>query len=1091
MQFLYNKINTTLKENTSVICQNDEFLSIYINSLKKDNILVVANTLYEANKIYDSLSNYNPDVLFFPTDEFLSEEVYATSPELKITRLETLNKITSDNTKHIVITNLMGVLRYLPTKESWNKSKITLKKNLEIDKDELISHLFEIGYNVESFVKKTGDIAKRGFILDIFPCLQENPIRIEFFGDEIESIRIFDIETQLSTKEIEEIQIFPMSEFISKKENITRKQKYLNYYEKTNSILDYLKDPILIYKDINQIKASYIKLREDLFEYAAEKEDQIKTDYMFDLNNIITKRNIYVESFDSIQDTKYDAVINLNIKNQTNYEENIDLLNKDIDRFLNQGKTIVIALSSNKQITNLKDALKMKSIITDETNIVSNKVNLIEKRINDGFMYEDFVILSEKNIFKTKNIKSKYTSKFRYGSKINDINKLVVGDYVVHEMHGIGIYSGIITLEKSGVLKDYILVKYKNNENLYIPVEKIDLITKFQEGEGVRPNINSLGGTEWHKTKLRVRSRIKDIAEKLLKISAERKLQEGFAFEADNNEQLEFEKEFIYEETKDQLISTKEIKDDMESTIPMDRLLCGDVGYGKTEVAFRAIFKAVSNNKQVAYLCPTTLLSNQQYNSALDRFKNYPISMALLNRFTPKKEVNRVLEGLSKGTIDIVFGTHRLLSNDIKFKNLGLLVIDEEQRFGVTHKEKIKEYKANVDVLTLSATPIPRTLQMAMVGLRGLSMIETPPVNRYPVQTYVLEENPFIIKEAIYKELSRYGQIYILFNNVEKIESKVREIERLVPDAKVVFAHGQMNKTEIETIMIDFIDRKYDILVCTTIIETGIDIPNVNTLIVIDSDRFGLSQLYQIRGRVGRTNKIAYAYLMYDKKKTLNEIATKRLKTIKEFTELGSGLSIALRDLSIRGSGDILGSEQSGFIDTVGIELYTRMINEEVEKLKGIYKEKHIEEQTPLININTHIEDAYVLDEDIKIEIHKKINEIDSYEKLVEIKEELEDRFGKISDNLLLYMYQEWFEKLARDKGIEKVNQNKKSIDLLFTREKTDTLNINDLYYESQFINKHFKFSYEYKRLKVTLDTSKLNKHFLYYALEFLNIVDN
>lgn len=634
------------------------------------------------------------------------------------------------------------------------------------------------------------------------------------------------------------------------------------------------------------------------------------------------------------------------------------------------------------------------------------------------------------------------------------------------------------------------MVKYKNNENLYIPVEKIDLITKFQEGDGIKPKINTLGGTEWQKTKLRVRSKIKNIAEKLIKISAERKLRDGFAFLKDTEDQLEFEKEFIYEETKDQLVSTKQIKDDMESSSPMDRLLCGDVGYGKTEVAFRAIFKAISNNKQVAYLCPTTLLSKQQYNNALDRFKNYPISIALLNRFTTKKELNKILEGLSKGTIDIVFGTHRLLSKDVKFKSLGLLVIDEEQRFGVVHKEKIKEYKTNIDVLTLSATPIPRTLQMAMVGLRGLSLIETPPINRYPVQTYVLEENNLIIKEAIYKEMSRNGQIYILFNNVEKIEDKVKEIEKLIPEAKVTFAHGKMKKTQIEDIMIDFIDNKYDVLVCTTIIETGIDIPNVNTLIVIDSDRFGLSQLYQIRGRVGRTNKIAYAYFMYDKKKILNETAIKRLKTIKEFTELGSGLSIALRDLSIRGSGDILGSEQSGFIDTVGIDLYTKMINEEVEKIKGTYKEKNSEEQPPLINIDTHIEDEYVLDENIKIEIHKKINEIDSYEKLLEIKDELEDRFGKVSDKLLLYMYQEWFEKLARDKGIEKVNQNKNSVDLLFTKEKTDTLNINDLYYEAQFINKNFKFSYEYKRLKVTLNTFKLNKHFLYYALEFLNIID-
>lgn len=1090
MEFLYDKINTNIEKKTLIVCQSDEFLSIYINSLKDKNILVVANTLYEANKIYDSISNYNNDVLFFPTDEFISEEIYATSPELKVTRLETLNKIVQTNSKKIVITSLTGLLRILPTKENWKNSILNLKLNQDINKDDLINHLFEIGYEVDSFVKKTGDIAKRGFILDIFPCLEENPIRLEFFGDQIESIREFDIDNQLSIKELDEITIYPMSEFISKNKDAKKQQKYLKNYEKTASILDYLENSILVYKDINQIITSYNKLEEDIFNYSKEIKENEEANYIHDLYKISANKEVHISSLDNIGSKDYDLTITLDVKNQYNYEENIELLNLDISQYIKQEKTVIIALSSKKQILNIKDIIKDKSIITDESNIKENTINLLEKKINDGFIYENYVVFSEKNILKAKSTKSKYASKFKYGTKINDINKLNFGDYVVHESHGIGIYSGIVTLEKGGVLKDYILVKYKNNENLYIPVEKIDLITKFQESQGTKPKINSLGGTDWQKTKLRVRNKINDIAQKLIKVSAERKLQEGFSFSKDTEDQTEFEKEFIYEETKDQLLSTKQIKDDMELPYPMDRILCGDVGYGKTEVAFRAIFKAISNNKQVAYLCPTTLLSKQQYNSALERFKNYPVSIALLNRFTTKKELNKILEDLVKGKIDILFGTHRLLSKDVKFKSLGLLIIDEEQRFGVTHKEKIKEYKSNIDVLTLSATPIPRTLQMAMVGLRGLSLIETPPINRYPVQTYVLEENPLIIKEAIYKEMSRGGQVYILFNNVEKIESKVKEIEKLVPDSKITFAHGKMNKNEIENIMIDFIDKKYDILVCTTIIETGIDIPNVNTLIIIDSDKFGLSQLYQIRGRVGRTNKIAYAYLMYDKKKILSEMATKRLKTIKEFTELGSGLSIAIRDLSIRGSGDILGSEQSGFIDTVGIELYTRMINEEVEKIKGTYKEKLEKDQTPLINIDTHIEDTYVLDDNIKIEIHKKINEIDSYEKLLEIKEEIEDRFGKVSDNLTLYMYQEWFEKLARDKGIEKVNQNKNSIDLLFTREKTETLNINDLYYEAQFINKKFRFSYEYKRLKVTLDTFKLDKHFLFYALEFLNIVD-
>jgi len=1090
MDFINDKLNNKIKNKTSVLCSNDEFMCIFINSLKETNILVVTNTLYEANKIYDSLINYNTNVLFFPTDDFISEEALAASPELTITRIETINKSIISSDKKIIITDLMGLLRYLPTKENWKRNIKTLKVGDSISKDSLVKELYEIGYNNNPIVRKTGDYANRGFILDIFPCLEDSAIRIEFWGDVIESIRYFDIDTQLSTNNIEEITICPTSEFISTKMDAKRKQKYLKNYEEVNSIIDYLDNPVLIYKDINQIKTSYNKIKEDIFEYSNSKEEELSTNYIHDLEEIKPKFEVFLMNIDNICSEKVDLNINLELKDVFDYEGNFELLNADIRSYINQKQTIIIFLSSNKQVNSIGEYIKLPIVITDENNIKENSINVIEKKINDGFIYDKYVVFSERNIYKKTESKSTYKSRFRYGTKINDINKLNVEDYVVHEVHGIGIYSGIITLEKNGALKDYLLIKYKNNENLYIPVEKIDLITKYSQNEGIKPKISGLGGTEWQKTKLRVRNKIKDIADKLIKVSVERLAIEGFAFEKDSEDQLEFEREFIYEETKDQLTSTKQIKEDMESNHPMDRLLCGDVGYGKTEVAFRAIFKAVSSGKQVAYLCPTTLLSNQQYKNASIRFKNYAISIAILNRFTSKKDLIKTLEGLKKGTIDIVFGTHRLLSNDVIFKSLGLLIIDEEQRFGVIHKEKIKEYKSNIDVLTLSATPIPRTLQMAMVGLRGLSLIETPPVNRYPVQTYVLEENDHIIKEAIYKELSRKGQVYILFNRVEKIENKVRELERLVKDARITYAHGKMNKTEIENIMMDFINQKYDVLVCTTIIETGIDIANVNTLIVIDSDKFGLSQLYQIRGRVGRTNKIAYAYLMYDKRKILSENATKRLKTIKEFTELGSGLSIALRDLSIRGSGDILGSEQSGFIDSVGMELYTKMINEEVEKLKGTYIKKNIEEETSLINIDTHIEDSYVLDEAIKIEIHKKINEIDSYEKLIEVKIELEDRFGRVSENLLLYMYQEWFEKLARDKGIEKVNQNKNSIDILFTKEKTDTLDINDLYYKTIDISKSFRFSYEYKRLKVTLDTIKLEKHWLYYALEFLIIVD-
>ena len=554
----------------------------------------------------------------------------------------------------------------------------------------------------------------------------------------------------------------------------------------------------------------------------------------------------------------------------------------------------------------------------------------------------------------------------------------------------------------------------------------------------------------------------------------------------------EFEKDCPFKLTTDQQIAVNQIKGDMEDDKPMDRLLCGDVGFGKTEVAFRAIFKAIVDSKQVLLLCPTTILSDQHYKNALKRFENFPVNIELLNRFTTEKETKRIKAGLLDGTIDLVIGTHRLLSRDIEVKNLGLLVIDEEQRFGVLHKERIKEYKTNIDVLTLTATPIPRTLQMSMVGIRSLSLIETPPVDRYPIQTYVVEENDQLIRDAIYKELSRNGQIFILFNSVEKIQLKVEKIKKLAPDAKVDFAHGQMNKTTLENKMINFVNKEFDILVCTTIIETGIDIPNVNTLIILDADRFGLSQLYQIRGRVGRSNKFAYAYLMYNPQKVLTETAVKRLNVIKEFTELGSGFSIATRDLSIRGAGDILGSEQAGFIDTVGIELYLKMLDNEVERRKGklILEEDEIEDSNKqVINISTHIKDEYVLDEKLKIEIHKKINEIDSKKKLIKVKEEIEDRFGKIDDDMYIYMYSEWFEKQIKQINVKKVNQTKNYIELIFSKDLAKYLDMEELFIEAFRISTMFRFKSKESTISIILDTIKLDKHPIYYLTDLLDYI--
>ncbi len=1088
------KIDNIDKKTVGLVGLNDEFFSLYVNKLlnkQKKNILIVTPTLFEANLINNSLSTYTNNNYLFPMDDFLTSESIAISPDLKVTRLETINR-TFDLQNKIIVTHLNGYLRYLPTKEKYQSSILNLIKNKEYKREKLIDDLISIGYKTETLVTKTGEIGIRGFVIDIFPIEFEHPIRIEYFGDEIDSIRIFDEDTQKTIEEIEEVKILPYTEFLTDNfnEEYQEKQKYLKKLMngKINSIYDYLDNPITIFKNYNQIKVAFNTQLEQMFEYKIDKDTKFDSDYMYNLNEIKQDKVIYYNTVENIfENVSSENIINYQIKDINSFSENIEAINKFINEQIYLNKTIIIAIK-DYQIKSFTKFIEHSYVITNYQNILKNQVNIIDMAINKGFIYKDIIILTESELFIKHINKAKYKTNFKYSSKIKNINNLEIGDYVVHTLHGIGIYNGIKTLKQGEVLKDYLEILYLGKDKLYIPVEKIDLISKYTGKEGIVPKINKLGGTEWEKTKLRVKNKIKDIADKLLKIYALREMKKGFQFSKDNELQLMFESEFPYEPTKDQLYATKQIKEDMESSMPMDRLLCGDVGYGKTEVAFRAMFKAVNDGKQVLYLCPTTILSNQQYENAIQRFKNFPINIALLNRFTSTKNTKEIIEKLKNGKVDILFGTHRILSSDIKPNNLGLLIIDEEQRFGVIHKEKIKEYKENVDVLTLTATPIPRTLQMSMTGLRSLSLIETPPVDRYPVQTYVLEENIHIIKDAVYKELSRGGQIFILYNSVEKLEAKKQELQKLLPEARIIEAHGQMNKNEIENRMIDFINNKYDVLLCTTIIETGIDIPNVNTLIIYNADCFGLSQLYQIRGRVGRSNKIAYAYLMYQQNKMLNETAIKRLNVIKEFTELGSGFKIATRDLSIRGAGDILGSEQAGFIDNIGIELYLKILNEEVAKLKGEeIKEEENTDEKPLISVDTHISDEYVKDIDLKIEIHKKINEIDSYNKLIIVKNELEDRFGKIDEKILIYMYEEWFEKIAKKLEVERVNQTKNYIELVFSQEISNKIDGEKLFVDAFNISRMFRFQMKSGHLIIILDTIKLEKNSIYMLTELLN----
>lgn len=1008
------------------------------------NIIVLTSSLFEANKIYDSLVKIHDNTLLFPMDDFLSSMIVASSPELKYKRLETLDKLKSDK-KYIIVTNLMGYLKYLPSANI--KNYIDIKQNDVIKRDILAEEINKLGYHRESLVTMSGEYAVRGFILDLYPIDYEHPIRIEFDGNIIDNIKYFNENTQMSTEETNKIKIKAIDEMPS---------------DDKNSLFDYAKNPLVVYVDKSQIEATYTHLYDDIIEY--KEANDVKEDLMYSLDDIKDNDKIFINLFST-------DGIDLKAQSIINYKENFLKLESDYNKWIKEGKIVYFYLSNNNE---KKQLLK-----------IIPSAHIIMKELEHGFILGKYVIISENDIEDVKVTYGVYKNNFHVGKKIKDFNQLEKGDYVVHISHGIGIYQGITTLSVRGVQKDFLTIYYEGTDKIYVPVEKIDLIYKYTCKDGVKPKLNKLGSTNWEKTKKYISEKVKDISRELILLYKKRLELKKKPYK-DYPEEEVFASEFKYNLTPDQKKAVVEINNDLKKDNPMDRLLCGDVGFGKTEVAMRAMFKAVLNNEQVLYLCPTTILSKQQYNVAKERFKNWPIEIALLNRHISARETHRILEDLKKGKIDILFGTHRILSDDIVCNNLGMLVVDEEQRFGVTHKEKIKTMKSDVNVLTLSATPIPRTLKMAMSGLRDLSVIDTPPVNRYPVQTYVAVEDDFLIKDAIYKELARKGQIFILYNRVETIEKYMNHIHELVPDAKINFAHGKMEKDELDNIMTSFINNEFDILICTTIIESGIDIPNVNTLIIHDADNFGLSQLYQIRGRVGRSNKIAYAYLMYEKNKMLNDIAIKRLNTIKEFTELGSGYRIAMRDLSLRGAGDIFGASQAGFVDSVGISLYMKMIEDEIKRQQGEFTPEEDKETQALINVSTHISDTYVTDEDIKIEIHQKINEIDSYEKMLEIKNELEDRFGKVTDDMLVYMYEEWFEKLAKKYNIKQVVQTDRSIEITLPEDVSSNIKGDKLLIEAMNLSRSFNIKYVNKKISILLYTKDLPKHFIFYIVTLL-----
>ncbi len=1033
------------------------YLSIIDFLENKNTVFVVTPNLYEAQKYYDAISQIvdSEDVLFYPADQTLTSIMALGSPEFKSERLYTL-KMLMTGKPFIVVTTLQGLCQRQLTAKDYEKSVKKLDKDAVYDMDKLVQFLVYSGYARSYTVEKPGEFSLRGHILDVFTLNNSQPYRLDFFDNVLDQIKVFDVETQRSFASLESIEIAPMNElfytdqmkqeaiskitsFFAKMTLSDREQEKLNrdiesiemrtkldgltiympfFNPIETTLLDFSTNKKIYMIDVHKMRVNEIAIESDLQTYATTMNGDhfLKIPFRVSLEKQLKQNHIEIDNFGL--NSPVDAY-DLGVSTVNNYQGNLPLMHMDI-KDIPDSYQIIFCVSSKHYYKEIETFLIDKRINFSTTMNEKPGVILLDYSSHGSFLskHDQLLVIDESQLFSYRIRPAiRYRSVLNQSTKIRRIEDLTVGDFVVHYDYGIGQYVGLKTMELSGEKRDYLHIIYANDEVLYVPMDQIDMVLKYSSHDGMHPKLSKLGGKQWSKTKASVRMRIKDLSDRLIELYAKRQQSVGFAFNKDSEMQALFERDFIYETTKDQEKAIIETKHDMESERPMDRLICGDVGFGKTEVALRAAFKAVLNQKQVLYLVPTTVLARQHYYTFKERFDKYGANVALLSRFVKPKKQKETIEKLKKGYVDVVIGTHRLLSKDVKYKDLGLLIIDEEQRFGVEHKEKIREIKVNVDTLTLSATPIPRTLQMSMMGLKDLTMIETPPRNRYPVQTYVVERQEALIKEAITRELARGGQVFYLFNSVQGIEGMVFKLQKLVPEARICYAHGQLNRDQLENVLSEFIDHQYDILVSTTIIETGVDIPNTNTLIIHDADKLGLSQLYQIRGRVGRSDRIAYAYLLYDAYRNINDEAKKRLSAIQDFTALGSGFKIAMRDLSIRGAGDVLGSEQSGFIDSVGIELYMKLLEEAVT---GISFEKPKDTQIEEVFAPRHVDPNYVSQDGVRIEIHKRIAELNRVSDVEDLKNELTDRFGALDADLLLYMYEKLFKKLSSKIGVHR-----------------------------------------------------------------------
>lgn len=1015
----------------------------------EEKILVVTSTQNEAEKLVADLNDLigEDKVYQFFADDVAAAEFIFASLDKSITRLETMAFLRDESKTGIVVTSLTGMRVLLPSPKAYEQGEFQFEVGQEYDLDDLVKRLTNVGYEKVSQVSNPGEFSRRGDILDIFEISQAQPYRLEFFGDEIDGIRYFDSESQKSLEQVEHVLVAPADDVIlapadfaraikileDKLEVATEEQRaYLSdvlsasqngykhkdirrflsiFYEREWTLLDYVpKGTPVFYDDFQKIVDRNAKLDLELANLLTEDLQQGKafSSLTYFADSYKSLRQYQPATFFSnfhkgLGNLKFDKLHNLTQYPMQEFFNQFPLLVDEINRYKKSKATVLLQVDSHKGLEKLQESLQEYGLelpITEASAILPKEAQILVGHLSAGFYFADekIVLITEREIYHKRVKRRVRRSNISNAERLKDYNELAVGDYVVHNVHGIGKYLGIETIEIKGVHRDYLTVQYQNADRISIPVEQIELLSKYVSADGKEPKINTLNDGRFKKAKQKVAKQVEDIADDLLKLYAERSQLEGFAYSPDDEMQEDFDNDFPYAETEDQLRSIKEIKEDMEKPRPMDRLLVGDVGFGKTEVAMRAAFKAVNDHKQVAILVPTTVLAQQHYDNFKERFSNYPVNVDVLSRFRSKKEQTETLDKLKKGQVDIIIGTHRLLSKDVAFSDLGLIIIDEEQRFGVKHKEKLKELKTKVDVLTLTATPIPRTLHMSMLGIRDLSVIETPPTNRYPVQTYVMETNPGLVREAILREMDRGGQVFYVYNKVDTIDQKVSELHELVPEATIGFVHGQMSEIQLENTLLDFINGDYDVLVATTIIETGVDISNVNTLFIENADHMGLSTLYQLRGRVGRSNRIAYAYLMYRPDKVLTEVSEKRLDAIKGFTELGSGFKIAMRDLSIRGAGNILGASQSGFIDSVGFEMYSQLLGQAIANKQGKSAMRQKGNTELALQIDAYLPKDYITDERQKIEIYKRIRELENRSDYEQLQDELIDRFGEYPD---------------------------------------------------------------------------------------------